>query len=128
MSATTPNPAPLPIDPAAGADECALGDADGLLDAAFAEECTAVAKALADPTRIRLLAYVAAVDGGTVCACHLPERLGISQPTLSHHLKRLVDAGLLERSQRGRWAHYALVDGALDGFAAFVAAPGAAGR
>ena len=63
-------------------------------------------KALADPTRVRLVDYLAAVPGGTVCACHLPAQLGISQPTLSHHLKKLVEAGIITREQRGRWAHY----------------------
>lgn len=63
-------------------------------------------KALADPVRLRLLRFVADSPDTTACACHLPPELGISQPTLSHHLKRLVDAGLLIREQRGRWAHY----------------------
>nr|WP_245703023.1 metalloregulator ArsR/SmtB family transcription factor [Raineyella antarctica] len=71
-------------------------------------------KALSDPTRVRLLDHIAASAGGTACACHLPETLGISQPTLSHHLKKLVDAGLVTREQRGRWAHYTAVAGVLD--------------
>ena len=71
-------------------------------------------KALADPTRVRLLAHIAASEHGTACACHLPASLGISQPTLSHHLKKLADAGLIVREQRGRWAHYTAVAGVLD--------------
>lgn len=65
-----------------------------------------VVRALADPVRLRLLRFVADSPDTTVCACHLPTALGISQPTLSHHLKKLVAAGLLLREQRGRWAHY----------------------
>ena len=71
-------------------------------------------KALADPTRVRLLAHLAASPDGTACACHLPDALGISQPTLSHHLKKLTAAGLVTREQRGRWAHYTVVGGVLD--------------
>ena len=113
---------PIDLEP----DACGAAAEGGLLALGDAERLAEVAKALGDPTRIRLVAYVAAVEGGTVCACHLPERLGISQPTLSHHLHRLVDAGVLERTQRGRWAHYAVVDEALAPVAAFVAEPAAA--
>lgn len=80
-----------------------------LMAAARADCLAEIFKALADPTRVRLLAYIAAADGGTACACNLPDALGISQPTLSHHLKKLVDARLLDREQRGRWAHYTVV-------------------
>jgi len=65
-----------------------------------------VFKALADPTRVRLLHYLAYSASGTACACHLPEALGISQPTLSFHMKKLHDAGLVTREKRGRWVHY----------------------
>ena len=71
-------------------------------------------KALGDPTRVRLLAHLAASPDGTACACHLPDALGISQPTLSHHLKKLAEAGLVTREQRGRWAHYTVVRNVLD--------------
>lgn len=71
-------------------------------------------KALADPTRVRLLAHIAGAEHGTACACHLPASLGIAQPTLSHHLKKLTDAGLITREQRGRWAHYTAVPAVLD--------------
>ncbi len=77
-------------------------------------------KALADPTRVRLVDYLAAVPGGTVCACHLPAQLGISQPTLSHHLKKLVDAGIITREQRGRWAHYTVRSEALGSLQKFL--------
>ena len=75
-------------------------------------------KALADPARLRLLSMVAAHDGGEACVCDLTEPLGLTQPTVSHHLKVLVDAGLLTRDKRGVWAYYAVVPGALDSLAA----------
>ncbi len=73
-----------------------------------------VLKAIADPARLRLLSLVAAHEGGEACVCDLTEPLGLAQPTVSHHLKVLVDAGLLTREKRGVWAYYALVPGALD--------------
>lgn len=66
-----------------------------------------VFKALADPARVRIV-NVLATSGAPVCVCNLVEPLGLSQPTVSHHLRKLVDAGMLEREQRGRWAYYSL--------------------
>lgn len=74
-----------------------------------AERRAEMFKALGDPVRLRLLSHVAAQGCDSVCACDLTEPLGISQPTVSHHMKRLVEAGLIERQQRGRWAHYTVV-------------------
>ena len=74
-------------------------------------------KALADPTRLRLISIVAASEGQEACACDLTAPVGLSQPTVSHHLKVLTDAGFLTRTQRGNWAHFALVPGALDSVA-----------
>ncbi len=65
-------------------------------------------KLLADPTRLRLLSLVASSESGECCVCELPEALGVSQPTVSHHLKALHDGGLLAREQRGKWAWYRL--------------------
>lgn len=73
------------------------------------EEQTAVLKALAEPMRLSILAIIAAANGEAVCACEFPDALGISQPTASHHLKRLTDVGLLHREQRGKWAWFSLV-------------------
>ena len=70
-------------------------------------------KALADPTRLRLVSIVAASDGEEACVCDLIEPVGLSQPTVSHHLKILMEAGFLTRSKRGTWAYYRLVPGAL---------------
>lgn len=88
--------------------ECAPAGPEQLMPAADAEGLAGLLKALADPVRLRLLRLVADSPDTTACACHLPAALGISQPTLSHHLKKLVEAGLLVREQRGRWAHYRL--------------------
>ena len=63
-------------------------------------------KVLADPVRLRLLSLIATAPDGEVCACDLTEPVGRSQPTVSHHLSILTDAGLLEREQRGRWAWF----------------------
>ena len=71
-------------------------------------------KALADPARLRLLSMVAAHDDKEACVCDLTEVLGLAQPTVSHHLKVLSDAGFLTRSKRGTWAYYRLVPGALE--------------
>lgn len=85
--------------------ECGAA-AGALMDSAKAARLAAVAKALSDPVRFRIYAHIASSGHSTVCACHLPGQLGISQPTLSHHLKKLVDVGLVDREYRGRWAHY----------------------
>ncbi|MEO5724460.1 MAG: metalloregulator ArsR/SmtB family transcription factor [Ilumatobacteraceae bacterium] len=84
-----------------------LGEAQALvLAGAFA--------ALADPVRLRLLSYIAASGADEVCACDLMEPSGRSQPTVSHHMKVLVDAGLVERDKRGLWVWYRLVPASLD--------------
>lgn len=81
---------------------------------ADAERLAAGFKAVADPTRLRLLSLIAGHDGAEACVCDLTEPVGLSQPTVSHHLKILVDAGLLTREKRGRWAYYAVVPDALE--------------
>lgn len=70
--------------------------------------------ALADPIRLRLLSFIAASGADEVCACDLLEPSGRSQPTVSHHMKILVDAGLIEREKRGLWVWYRLVPSRLD--------------
>ena len=77
-------------------------------------------KALADPTRLRLVSMVAAHKGGEACVCDLTVPLGLTQPTISHHLKILVDAGIFAREKRGVWAYYSLVPGAMDALAAML--------
>lgn len=75
-------------------------------------------KALADPNRLQILSIVAAAPEAEVCVCDLPEPLGLTQPTVSHHLRVLVDAGLLAREKRGVWAYFSLVPGAVDALSA----------
>jgi ArsR family transcriptional regulator len=77
-------------------------------------------KALADPTRLRLVSMVAAHEGREACVCELIEPLGLTQPTISHHLKILVDAGIFSRDKRGVWAYYALRPAALQALAAIL--------
>ncbi len=76
------------------------------LDEDEAAELAAAFKLLADPVRLRILSLVANAPGGELCACDLPEALGRSQPTVSHHLSLLTEAGLLTRDQRGKWAWF----------------------
>jgi ArsR family transcriptional regulator len=90
----------IPIDCCAPLGASTLSDSE-------AEATAALFAALADPARVRIVNRIA-TSPDPVCACHLIEPLGLSQPTVSHHLKRLVEAGLLEREQRGRWAHFSL--------------------
>jgi ArsR family transcriptional regulator len=86
----------------------------GVLGTEDAEQLARTFKALGDPTRIRLLSLIAASTDGEACICDLTGPVGLSQPTVSHHMKQLVDAGLAVREQRGRWAYFRVVDDALD--------------
>jgi ArsR family transcriptional regulator len=78
-----------------------------------AEQLAVTLKALADPARLRLLSIVAASQDQEACVCDLIEPVGLSQPTVSHHLKVLTEAGFLARSKRGTWAYYRLQASAL---------------
>ena len=94
-----------------------------------AEEAAATAalfKALADPHRVRIVNLLA-TSSDPVCVCDLVDVLGLAQPTVSHHLKKLVTAGLLVRTQRGLWAYYALAPQAMDRLAAVTAPPATLG-
>lgn len=86
---------------------CAPLDAAVLSDAE-AEATAELFKALADPARVRIVNVLATSGGEPVCVCNLVEPLGLTQPTVSHHMKRLLDAGLVEREQRGKWAYFSL--------------------
>lgn len=107
------------LDAGRETEECCTLSA-GPVDIVDAERIASLLKALSDPTRLRLLSHVAAQGCDSVCACNLTEPLGISQPTVSHHMKKLVDAGLLTREQRGRWAHYSVVPSAFAELRAFL--------
>ena len=86
----------------------------GPLDAAEAARLSGALKVLADPARLRLLSLIQSQPSNEACVCHLTDPLGLSQPTVSHHLKVLRQAGLVEREQRGSWAYYRVVPGSLD--------------
>lgn len=79
------------------------------LGKADAEHLAAAFRAIADPARLRLLSFVAAQPSGEACVCHLARPLAIRQPTVSHHLKVLYQAGLLHRERRGSWVFYRIV-------------------
>ena len=90
------------------------------------EEAIATAslfRAVSDPARVKIVNLLARSGGEPVCACEFEPTLGLSQPTVSHHLKKLTEAGLLEREQRGKWAFFSLVPEALDRFASLVEIP-----
>jgi len=89
-------------------DGCCAPLTSTVLDEEAATELADGLKVLADPARLRLLSLIAASEGGEACACDLIGPLERSQPTISHHLSILVDAGFLTREKRGRWAWYRL--------------------
>ena len=86
-----------------------------------AETLAEALKAIADPTRLQLISLVVAHQDQEACVCELTEPVGLSQPTVSHHLKVLVDAGILSRKQRGKWAYYKLVHGTLSDLSRLIA-------
>jgi ArsR family transcriptional regulator, arsenate/arsenite/antimonite-responsive transcriptional repressor len=79
----------------------------------------ALFRVLGDPARVKIVNLLA-TSGGPVCACEFEPALRLSQPTVSHHLKKLTDVGLLEREQRGRWAYFSLNDEAMARLAGLV--------
>lgn len=96
------------------AEACCTPLAAAVLSAADAERVSRQFAALADPVRLRLLSLVATAADGCVCACDLVEPTGKAQPTVSHHLKVLSEAGLVTSDRRGRNIWYAAVPGALE--------------
>lgn len=119
MAATSTRSRPaLPLADLAACCSPATGQ---VLDQAEAVRLAGVLKALAEPNRLRLVSLIAAnAPTGATCVCDLIEPVGLSQPTVSHHLKVLTHAGLLEREQRGKWAYYSLVPNALTAVAAAI--------
>jgi len=90
------------------------------------EEAVATAglfRVVADPARVKIVNVLARSGGQPVCACEFEPALALSQPTVSHHLKKLTEAGLLEREQRGKWAYFSLVPEALERLASLVEIP-----
>ena len=92
-----------------------------------ADELERLFKLIADSSRLRILNALVQADGQAVCVCEFTEMLRLSQPTVSHHLKQLTDAGLLERERRGSFVYFSLRPGALDRIASLLAQPAAVG-
>ncbi|KAK1186142.1 metalloregulator ArsR/SmtB family transcription factor [Streptomyces sp. NBS 14/10] len=92
-----------------GVDECCPGLLTAPLDEAQSVELAKVFKALGDPVRLRLLSMIASRAGGEVCVCDLTPAFDLSQPTISHHLKLLRQAGLIDCERRGTWVYYWLL-------------------
>ncbi|MFD1378061.1 ArsR/SmtB family transcription factor [Micrococcus antarcticus] len=124
MSTATVNPAGgNSAAPAADAC-CAPSQGEAILKAEEAEALALRFKALSDPNRLRILSIVSTSEAAETCVCDLPEPLGLKQPTVSHHLKILVEAGILHREKRGVWAYYSVVPGALESLGSSLAPKG----
>jgi ArsR family transcriptional regulator len=93
----------------------------GLIDDVAAESLARMFKALGDPTRVKLLSMIAAAEAQEACICDLTDPVGLSQPTVSHHMKLLVEAGLVARDQRGKWAYFSIVPDMLESLAGALA-------
>lgn len=118
----TPAP-PRSIDlprPAAGPPCCPSGLTTPI-DRTTAQDLSRLLKAVADPARLQVLALLRSRDNCEACVCDLTEPLELSQSTVSHHLRILVDAGILTWEKRGYWTWYSIVPGALDELAAILA-------
>jgi ArsR family transcriptional regulator len=100
--------------PVTATAECCPTVLEAPLDAREAAELAHAFAALGDPARLRLLGLIAAAEGAEACVCDLVAPVGKSQPTVSHHLKVLADAGLIVGDKRGRWVWYSIVPGRLD--------------
>jgi ArsR family transcriptional regulator len=101
--------------PTATADavDCCAPVTGNALSEAQAAALARVFKALADPVRLRLLSMIAGAEGGEACVCELTVGFDVSGPTISHHLKVLREAGLIEGDRRGTWIYYRAIPGAL---------------
>lgn len=99
----------LDLLPTTATSSTCCGPVTGTMSAEDADRTARTLKALADPARLRLLSIIAAHEGGEACVCDLTEPVGLSQPTVSHHLKVLTEAGFVTREKRGVWAYYTVV-------------------
>ena len=114
----------LPVlDQVPTAAECCSPLAQAPLSGDEALELAGRFKALADPARLRLVSLLLASEGQEACTCDLTEPLGLSQPTVSHHLKRLAEAGLVVGERRGVWTYYRVVPAALGALADVLRTP-----
>ena len=109
--------------PSAGAAECAIPLVREPIGEGAAAGLAQVFKALGDPVRLRLVSLIGAHQGGKVCVCDLTTAFNLAQPTISHHLKVLREAGIIASERRGTWVYYRLVPAALERMAALLTAP-----
>ena len=116
-----PNPL-MVLSPAETAACCAPLSAEPLT-MEQAEQVAPLLKALADPVRLRLLSLVASREGGEACVCDLNDAFNLSQPTISHHMKVLHEAGLVDRDKRGVWVYYRIRPQALAALGALIGCP-----
>ncbi|ALG10464.1 ArsR/SmtB family transcription factor [Kibdelosporangium phytohabitans] len=112
---------PLPV--LGQTDACCPGLLTAPLSTEQADQLAPVFKALGDPVRLRLLSMIASRSGGEVCVCELTPSFELSQPTISHHLKLLRQAGLIDCERRGTWVYYWLLPEATDRLAALLTRP-----
>jgi ArsR family transcriptional regulator len=121
-----PGRAFLDLRPAAPADtaECSIPLAREPIGESAAAGLAQVFKALGDPVRLRLLSLIGAHQGGEVCVCDLTTAFDLTQPTISHHLKVLREAGIITSERRGTWVYYRLVPAALERMASLLSVPG----
>lgn len=115
MSNASRVPVELPV--IEGPTCCPSGLAEPM-DRSTAEDLARLFKAVADPARLQVLALIRSADNAECCVCDLTGPLGLSQPTVSHHLKKLQEAGLVRREQRGTWAWFSIVPERLEELAA----------
>jgi ArsR family transcriptional regulator, arsenate/arsenite/antimonite-responsive transcriptional repressor len=116
----------LPITPAGATavpEACAIPLVREPIGDSAAAGLARVFKALADPVRLRLVSLIGAHQGGEVCVCELTEAFDLTQPTISHHLKVLRDAGIIDSERRGTWVYYRLEPAALERMGALLSAP-----
>jgi ArsR family transcriptional regulator len=99
-------PTPLPLLEPDALAACCSPVTGGIVSDETAETLARMFKAISDPTRVRLLSMIAAAPEGEACICDMTAPVGLTQPTVSHHMKVLVEAGLATREQRGKWAYY----------------------
>ncbi len=104
---------------------CCSPIASGVLGDDAAERLARLFRALGDRHRVRLLSMIAAADSGEACICDLTAPLGLTQPTVSHHMKQLAEAGLVTREQRGKWAYYRVVPETMAALGSVLAGPAA---
>jgi len=108
----------LPLIQSESLAVCCSPVTGGVVSDETAETLARMFKALADPTRVKLLSMIAAAPESEACICDMTDPVGLSQPTVSHHMKLLVESGLATREQRGKWAYYRVAPDVLRSLAA----------